>query len=200
MSPQLALLATGLAALGGLTPPATPSVLAQDFRVHQRGRVSYHVTTIHDRLTDSTRVMVLLPASARPFGRGSRVWLDAHFAFPGRWLLATPDFVVLTLECWTPARSGWAFAQPAELRVESNNGLRLEIAAAEYVKHPVHLLDRGRREALSFRIPAEQFVAMSEAPGLSLRAGNARIKFDQAQMVRIRDLARRTKPLGGDVR
>ena len=194
MSPQLALLATGLAALGELTPPAAPSVLAQDFRADQRSGASYQVTTLYDRVTDSTRVMVSLPSGARPFGLGSRVWLDAHFTFQGRQLLAVPDFVVLTLESWTPSRGGWAFAHPTKLRVESGNGLRLEISAAEYVKRPVRLFDSGRREALSFWIPIEEFTAMSEAPGLSLRAGNARIRFDARRMAAMRDVVHRMTP------
>jgi hypothetical protein len=200
MSPHIAILATGLAALGALTPPATPSVLAQDFPAHPRGRASYQVTALYDRVTDSTRVMVSLPTRTRPFGLGSRVWLDAHFTFPGRRLLAAPEFVILTLESWTPSRGGWAFAHPAELRVVSKNGLRLEIAAAEYVKRPVHLFDSGRREALSFRIPVEAFVAMSEALGLSLRAGNARIRFDAQRMTPIRDLVRQMTPLERDAK
>ena len=119
MSPQVAILATVLAAFGELAPPVMPSVVAQDFRAHLGGRASYQVTTLYDRVTDSTRVMVSLPASTRPFGLGSRVWLDAHFTFPGRRLQAAPEFVVLTLESWTPSRGGWAFAHPAKLRVES---------------------------------------------------------------------------------
>ncbi len=200
MSPQVAILATVLAAFGELTTPATPSVVAQDFRAHLGGRASYQVTTLYDRVTDSTRVMVSLPASTRPFGLGSRVWLDAHFTFPGRRLQAAPEFVVLTLESWTPSRGGWAFAHPAKLRVESKNGLRLELSAAEYVKRPVHLFDSGRREALSFRIPVEEFVAMSEALGLSLRAGNARIRFDEQRMTAIRDLVRQMTPLERDAK
>ena len=41
---------------------------------------------------------------------------------------------------------------------------------------------------------------MSEALGLSLRAGNARIRFDEQRMTAIRDLVRQMTPLERDAK
>ncbi len=97
MSAHIAILASAFAALAELAAPSTPSAVAQDFRAHQLRVASSQVITLYDRVTDSTRVMVSLPVNARPFGLGSRVWLDAHFSYPGRSLPPTPELAAVTL-------------------------------------------------------------------------------------------------------
>ncbi|MEP7227153.1 MAG: hypothetical protein ABI785_07315 [Gemmatimonadales bacterium] len=179
-----------LASVMGLAPPALPIVLAQDFRDHARAEGSYLVTRLYDRVTDSTRVSASLSSSARPFGLGSRVWLVASFTFPGRRLLVPPEFAVLSLESWTPARGGWAFAHPRELRVEAGKARIATIPAAGYVKRPVHLFDGGRREELSFRIKADELTTLVGEPELVLKAGGATVRLDGRRMTRLRALVK----------
>ncbi|MGH7483428.1 MAG: hypothetical protein ACRELV_14845, partial [Longimicrobiales bacterium] len=127
------------AAVLQLAVPAATIARAQSFRAGQASDQAYEVTTIHDRLTDSTRVTVALKGSSRRFGLGSRVWLDVSFTYAGRQLTVPPEAVVLTLASFTPARGGWAFAHPQKLRVQSGHTVRLEVPAAEYEKLRVGL-------------------------------------------------------------
>jgi hypothetical protein len=185
-----ATLVGSLGVTGALLPRGVPAVLAQDFRNRVRADNSYVMTKLYDRVTDSTRVAASLSSSSRPFGLGSRVWLLASVTFPGRRLLAPPAFVVLSLESWTPSRGGWAFARPRELRVEAGKTRLATIPAAEYVKRPVHLFDRGRREELSFRIEPEEFAALARQPELVMKAGSATVRLDERRMERLRALVR----------
>jgi hypothetical protein len=188
----------GVGSTGMLVPPAVPSVLAQDFRNRVRADNSYAVSRLYDRVTDSTRVGVALSSSPRPFGLGSTVWLMATFNFPGRQLQAPPPFVVLWLESWTPARGGWAFAHPRDLRVERGKTRLATIPAIGYVKRPVHLFDRGRSEELSFHIEADELAALAAESELVLKAGSATVRLDERRMARLRALVRQmTVPDGG---
>lgn len=188
-------LAGSLGAISALAPELVPTILAQDFRNRVRAENSYAVSRLYDRVTDSTRVAAALSSSSRPFGLGSRVWLVAAFTFPGRQLQAPPVFVVLSLESWTPAWGGWAFAHPRELRVEAGKTRLATIPAAGHVKRPVYLFDRGRREELSFRIEPEEFAALARQPELMLRAGSATVRLDKRRMERLRALVRETTVL-----
>lgn len=185
-----AALAGSLGVAGALVSRAVPAVLAQDLRNSVRTEDSYAVSRLYDRVTDSTRVAAALSSSSRPFGLGSSVWLVAAFTFPGRQLQAAPAFVVLSLESWTPARGGWAFGHPRELRVEAGKTRLATIPAAGYVKRPVRLFDRGRREELSFRIEPEEFATLARQPELLLRAGSATVRLDQRRVERLRALVR----------
>lgn len=194
-SPSLTMVATAalagsLGVVGSLAPMAVPTVLAQDFRSRVRADNSYALSRLYDRVTDSTRVAAGLSSSARPFGLGSTVWLMAAFTFPGRQLQAPPAFVVLSLEGWTPARGGWAFAHPRALRVETGKTRLATIPAAGYVKRPVHLFDRGRREELSFCIEPEEFATLARQPELVMRAGSATVRLDRRRMERLRALVK----------
>jgi hypothetical protein len=180
----------GVGGTGLLLPPAVPSALAQDFRSRVRVDNSYAVSRLYDRVTDSTRVAVALSSSARPFGLGSTVWLMAAFNFPGRQLQAPPPFVVLWLESWTPARGGWAFAHPHELRVQTGKTRLATIPAAGYVKRPVHLFDHGRGEELSFHIEPDELAALAGEPELVLQAGSATVRLDVRRMARLRALVK----------
>ena len=151
----------------------------------------YQVLTTYDRLADSTRVTVVLEESSRPTGLGSRAWLDASFSYSGAQLTAPPEEIVLTLESFTPARGGWAFSRRQKLRVRSGKSLQLELPNIEYLRRPVGLFDSGRREALSFRIPAERFAALLSEPELEFKAGNAKIRFRQENMEMLREVVRR---------
>jgi hypothetical protein len=173
-----------------LAPTAVPSVLAQDFRTHVRTDNSYVLSRLYDRVTDSTRVAAVLSAGSRPFGLGSTAWLMAAFTYQGRQLQAPPPFVVLSLESWTPSRGGWAFAHRRELRVEKGKIRLATIPAAGYVKRPVHLFDRARREELSFHIKPAQLAALADEPELVLKAGPATVRLDQRRMERLRALVR----------
>jgi hypothetical protein len=175
-----------MGAIGELAPVAVPAVLAQDFRDHVRADHSYILSRVYDRATDSTRIAASLSSGSRRFRLGSTAWLIASFSFPGRWLLAPPAFAELSLESWTPPRGGWAFAHPHELRVEARKTRLATIPASEYVKRRVHLLDRGRREELTFHIGVEQLAALAEQPELVLKAGSATIRLDALGMAKLR--------------
>jgi hypothetical protein len=185
-------LAAGLAVttpvIGELTLPV--AVLAQEFRDRARANNPYMVTRLYDRVSDSTRVSASLSSSSRPFGLGSRVWLWASFTFPGRRLLAAPASAVLFIGSWTPARGGWAFAHPRELRVERGKTRLATIPAAGYLKQPVHWFDGGRREELFFSIRAAELTALAGESELVLKAGGATIRLDQRRMARLRALVK----------
>jgi hypothetical protein len=188
MTAMAAALAGSLGATVALVPPVVPTVLAQDFRNRVRAENSFAVSRLYDRVTDSTRVAAVLSSSSRPFGLGSTAWLLAAFTFPGRQLQAPPALVVLSLESWTPSRGGWAFARPRELRVETGKTRLTTIPAAGYVKRPVHLFDRGRREELSFRIEPGEFAALARQPELVMKAGSATVRLDKRRMERLQAL------------
>lgn len=185
-----AAIAGSLGVVGPLAPTAVPTVLAQDFRNRVRADNSYSLSRLYDRVADSTRVAAALNSSSRPFGLGSTAWLMAAFTFPGKQLQARPAFVELSLESWTPARGGWAFAHPRELRVETGKTRLATIRAAGYVKRPVHLFDRWRREELSFRISPEEFATLAGEPELVMKAGSATVRLDKRRMERLRALVR----------
>lgn len=198
-TPLLRIAAAAVAVLQFVVPAAT-AAWAQSFRADRAVTPAYEVTTIYDRITDSTRVAVALKGSSRPFGPRSRVWLDVSFTYPGRRLMALPETVVLTLESFTTARGGWAFAKPRDLRVRSGKGLELEIPASQYAKRKVHPYDSGRREMLSFRIPAEQFATMAAEPELEFKAAKASIRFRDRRMEMLREIVRRMTSSGTEVR
>jgi hypothetical protein len=190
--------AGAVAAVLQVVSPAAAVASAERFQVDRKS--VYEVTRTYDRLTDSTRVTVVLNGSSRPFGLGSRVWLDLSFAYRGVRLTAPPESVVLTLESLTPVRGGWAFAHPQKLRVRSEKKDKLEIPAAQYAKLRAGLFDRGRREVLSFRIPAEQFAALASEPEIEFKAGKASIRFRDRRMEMLREVIRRMTPSGTEMR
>jgi hypothetical protein len=102
--------------------------------------------------------------------------------------------VILTLECITPARGGWAFAHPPMLRVRSGKTIKLEVPAAHYDRLRVGLFDAGRREELSFRIPTEQFTGLAAEPEVEFKAGNASIRLRDERMEMLREFVRRMTP------
>lgn len=169
-----------------------PSV-AQDYRRDHKP-ADYQITTTYDRVTDSTRVSAVLLPRSRAFGLGSWVSVDAAITFAGRQPTGALGPVLLTFESFTPSRGGWAFARPQELTVRSGNAVDLEIAPAEYVKRRVHIFDAGRRESLSFRVPAEQFIALAAEPELRLKAGHASVRLGDRRMAVLRELVQRIRP------
>lgn len=189
MSFELAF-AAGLIVALDLAPPAAPWLGAQQFRDRGRAPAASQMTSLYDRVTDSTRVTALLGAS-HPFGLESRVWLDASFVYAGREPAVPPEAIVLSLESFTPSKGGWAFAHPQKLRVESGRELLLEVPAAAYLKRPVGLFDTGRREVLSFRIPVEELAAIARRPELDLKAGNARLRLSERRIEVLRALLAR---------
>lgn len=174
-------------------PVAGPAV-AQGFGSRSAAAKAYQLVVMHDRGSDSSRVTAAFTASSKPFGLDSRAWLDLSFTFAGVQLIAAPSFVVLTIEGWTPSRGGWAFAHPVSLHIRSGDSIRLDVPATGYVKHPVHLLDSGRRETLWFDIPSTVFARLAEAPELSFSAGNARFRVRQ-RMEMLREVVRRMTPV-----
>jgi hypothetical protein len=196
MSHHLAL-AHSVGAVASILQLAVPMIsltAAQGFGPRSAIASTYRVTVVHDRLTDSTRLSASFTASSKPFGLDSRAWLDLSFSFAGVRLVAVPPFVVLTIESWTPARGGWAFAHPVSLHVRSGDSIRLDVPAKGYVKRRVHLFDSGRREALWFEIPSTDFTRLAGAPELSFTAGNARFRVRQ-RMEMLREVLRRMTPL-----
>ena len=154
----------------------------------------YQVSTIYDKDTDSTRVTFTVLGSSRPFGLKSRAWMDLSFTYPGRRMTTPPHVVFLTLESFTPSRGGWAFAGPQKLRIACADGEKLRLAPARYEKLPVHLFDSGRREVLSFRIPALEIVALAGEELLNVEAGRAKMRFRERRMTMLRDLVATMTP------
>jgi hypothetical protein len=179
-----------------LALPMSSVVAAQGFGPRRAIANTYRVVVVHDRLTDTTRVTASFTASSKPFGLDSRAWLDLSFTFAGVRLIAAPPFVVLTIESWTPARGGWAFGHPESLHVQSSDSFRLDVPAAGYVKHRVHLFDSGRREVLWFEIPSREFTRLVAAPELIFRAGRARFRVRE-RMEMLRTVLSHMTPVGG---
>jgi len=177
-----------------LAVPVAGSAVAQGFGPRSAAAKAYQLVVIHDRGTDSSRVTAAFTASSKPFGLGSRVWLDLSFTFAGVRLIAAPSFVVLTIESWTPSRGGWAFGHPESLHVQSGDSIRVDVPATGYVKRRVHLFDSGRREVLWFDIPSTDFKRLAGAPELNLKAGNMRFRVRQ-RMEMLREVIRRMTPL-----
>jgi hypothetical protein len=166
---------------------AAPAQGQTHFAQRERPR-GYQVSTIYDRETDSTRVTFTIQGSSRPFGLKSRAWIDLSFTHPGRRLTSPPQVILLTVESFTPSRGGWAFARPQELRIACADEEKLRLAPALYERLPVHLFDPGRREVLSFRIPAREIVAMAGEELLNVKVGRAEVRFRERRMAMLRDL------------
>lgn len=194
MHTHIASAAGAVVALAQLVVPAATTAGAQSFQAGRASAAAQEVSTIYDRLTDSTRVSVALKRSSRSFGLGSRVWLDVSFTHAGARLVVPPEYVVLTLASFTPTRGGWAFAHPQRLRVVSGESLELDLPAGEYQKLRAGLFDAGRREMLSFRIATERFVAMAAQSELELKAGKAKMRLRQREMSMLREVVRRLTP------
>lgn len=180
-----------------LAAPMAGPAAAQGFGPRSTAANEYLVAVVHDRQTDSSRLTASFTGSSRPFGLNSRAWLDLSFSFAGVRPVIPPSFVVLTIESWTPARGGWAFAHPESLHVRSGDSIRLDVPAAGYLKRPVRLFDTGRQEALWFDIPSGDFTRLAGAPELSFRAGRARFRVRQ-RMEMLREVARRMRPPEGE--
>ncbi len=179
----LQLIATGVSPLS-----------AQRFRHNPWSGEPYCVQEFYDRVADSSRTVAVLPPSPRRFGLGSRVSLDLSYTYPGRRLTAPPQWVTITLESFTPARGGWAFARPRPLEIRSLRAWKLEVSPAEYRKQPVHLFDAGRRERLSFRLATSAFLMLAEEPELSLKAGPATMRLRGRRMDLLRLVSHRLRP------
>ncbi|MFL5495204.1 MAG: hypothetical protein ACJ8DC_12545 [Gemmatimonadales bacterium] len=194
MSPHLALSIGAAASMLQIAAPMRIVAAAQGFDRKKTAANAYQIAVVHDRVTDSSRVSASFTATSKPFGLDSRAWLDLSFAFPGARLVTPPPAVVLTIESWTPARGGWAFAHPERLRIESGDSIRLEFPAAGYLKRRVHLFDTGRREVLWFDIPSSDFTRLAGAPELIFRAGRARFRVRE-RMEMLHEVLRRMTPL-----
>ena len=183
-----------------LVAPVAGAAQAQSSRAERADVAANQVTTIYDRVSDSTRVTLVFTKGSRPFRFGSRAWLDVSFAYPGRYLTVPPETVVFTLESITPARRGWAFDHTTRLHAQSGTRIRLDAPAAQYMKQPGRLFDVGRRELLSFHISAKQFAAMATEPELELKADRATFRFGEQEMDILRDVVRRMTPPGPQLR
>ena len=194
MSHHLALSIGAAASILQLAVPMSSLVAVQGFGPRRTAANAYQLVVIHDRGTDSSRVTAAFTASSKAFGLDSRAWLNLSFTFAGVRLIATPPFVVLTIESWTPARGGWAFAHPESLHVESGDSIRLDVPATGYVKSRVHLFDSGRREVLWFDIPSSEFTRLAAAPELVFQAGRARFRVRERMEI-LHEVLRRMTPL-----
>ena len=177
-----------------LTVPVTCLTAVQGFAPRSRIANEYQIAVIHDRLTDSSRLTAFFTGSSKEFGLDSRAWLGLSFSFPGIQVSVPPAFLTLTIEAWTPARGGWAFAHPESLRVRSGDSLQVEFPPAGYVKRRVQMLDSGRREELWFHIPSRDFTRLARAPELDFTAGRARFRIRE-RMEMLREVLRRMTPL-----
>ena len=194
MSPHLALSIGAAASILQLAVPMHSVVAVQGFGPRRTAANAYRVAVVHDRLTDSTRVSASFTATSKPFGLDSRAWLDLAFTFSGARLVTSPPALVLTIESWTPARGGWAFAHPESLHIQSGDSIQLEFPAAGYLKRRVHLFDTGRREVLWFDIPSSDFTRLSAAPELLFTAGRARFRVRE-RMEMLHEVLRRMTPV-----
>ncbi len=174
--------------------PVTDLAAAQGFGPRSTAANEYLVAVVHDRLTDSSRLSASFTRSSKHFGLDSRAWLDLSFSFTGARLVTPPSFLVLTIESWTPARGGWAFAHPESLHVQSGDSVRLEFPAAGYLKRRARLFDTGRREMLRFDIPSSDFARLARAPELTFKAGRAQFRVRE-RMEMFREVLRRMTPL-----
>jgi hypothetical protein len=179
-----------------LAIPFTNLAAVQGFHRQPTAANTYQITSVHDRLTDSSDVAATLTRRSRPFGLGSVAWLDLSFSHAGLRLTTPPPSVRLTIESWAPGRGGWAFAHPRSLHIESGDSIRLDLLPAGYAKRRVHLLDAGRREALWYDVPARELIRLAGAPELVFRAGNARLRVLEG-MEMFREVARRITPSVG---
>lgn len=110
--------------------------------------------------------------------------------YPGCAVEAKPPF-----DSFTQEGGGWAFSQKRPLRVEVGNSVRLEVPPTVYQRLGRSLLDRGRREVMSFRIPVHQFINPADEPEIVLHTGRARFELSSHAMEMLRDLIRRmTQP------
>ncbi len=178
-----------------LMSPQVAPLEAQRHRVDQRFAERYRVLELYDRVTDSSRVVATIAATSRRFGLGSRVAVDVSYSYPGRQLTTSPEWVIITMESFTPSRGGWAFARPRPLEVRSGGALKLQVPPAEYRKQRVRLFDAGRRESLSFRVPPAEFLTLAFETELSLEVGGASITLKGRRMETLRALAERLKPV-----
>ena len=189
--PASAAALTVLSLMGAQAPP----VEAQRYREDQRSAERYRVLELYDRVADSSRVVATIAATSRRFGLGSRVAVDVSYTYPGRHLAISPEWIIITMESFTPARGGWAFARPRPLEVRSGGALKLQVPPAEYRKQPVRLFDAGRREMLSFRVSPAEFLTLVSETELSLEVGGASIRLKDRRMEILRALADRLKPV-----
>jgi hypothetical protein len=188
--PASAAALTVLSLMGGQAPP----VEAQRYREDQHYPDRSRVLELYDRVADSSRVVATIATTSRRFGLGSRVAVDVSYAYAGRHLTASPEWVIITMESFTPARGGWAFARPRPLEVRSGGALKLQVPPAEYRKQPVGLFDAGRREMLAFRVSPAEFLTLVSETELSLEVGGASIELKGLRMETLRALAERLKP------
>jgi hypothetical protein len=195
MSPHLALSVGAVASILQFATPMLSPAGAQGFPIRSRAGSNNRVVTVYDRLTDSTRLSASIPARSKPFGLNSRASVDLSFGVRGARPNTPPAFVVLTIESWTPARGGWAFAHPQKLLIESGDSLRLEVPPAGYLKRRVHLLDTGRREMLWFNIASSDLRRLAGTPALFLKSGNARFEVRERGMEVVRELVGRMPPM-----
>jgi hypothetical protein len=182
---------TVLSLMGAQAPP----VEAQRYREDQRSAERYRVLELYDRVADSSRVVATIAATSRRFGLGSRVAVDVSYTYPGRHLTISPEWIIITMESFTPARGGWAFARPRPLEIRSGGALKLQVPPAEYRKQPVRPFDAGRREMLSFRVSPAEFLTLVSETELSLEVGGASIRLKGRPMEILRALADRLKPV-----
>lgn len=188
--------ALSLGVAASVLPLALPgtALAMQGFMRRSTDPQGYVIAATRDRLTDTTQVTATLSAPSRPFGLGSRAWLDLSFGFTGPRLTARPTAVRLTVESWTPARGGWAFAHSAPLEIRGGDSLRLELPAEGYLKRPVGLFDTGRREALWFAIPSADYARVARLPEVVFSVGRARFRVRE-RMEMLREVLRRMTPL-----
>jgi hypothetical protein len=189
--PASAAALTVLYLVGSQVPP----LKAQRHRAGQRSAERHRVLELYDRVTDSSRVVATIAATSRRFGLGSRVAVDVSYTYPGRHLTVSPEWVIITMESFTPARGGWAFARPRSLEVRSGGALKLQVPPAEYRKQTVRAYDAGRREMLSFRVSPAEFLALASETELSLEVGGASIRLRSRRMEILQALAERLKPV-----
>lgn len=175
-----------------LVAPGGPSLQAQQSRFGLK-REPYCTQEFYDRVTDSSRGVATLSTGSRPFGLRSRVSADLSYTYGGRYPTALPDEVTITLESFTPARGGWAFARPRRLEIRSPGALKLEVSPSEYRKHRVHLFDAGRRELLSFRIDTGNLARLATEPELSFKAGGAVVRVRGRRMALLRQVVQRLR-------
>lgn len=153
---------------------------------------AYRIASFYDRFTDTTRVTFSLKAGSRPFGLGSRAWLDVAFAYRGRQPQELPELVRITIESSTPAPKGsWAFGGPKRLHIRSDGPFHLELVAAGYNRRVVRSAQPQFQDALSYLMTPGQVRSAAAQPVLQVKVGNARFRLDDDGMEMLREASRR---------
>lgn len=164
----------------------------QPFRLSPVPRLSeYQLNSVHDRVTNQTRVSVQSFRRSAPVADGAfmtfSIAVNSPFQAPG----ATLDSVEVEFTGFAPLRRGWAFGSPRTLTAILDDSLRYEVPAADYFRAPLRLGDSRRSDVMRFRIPRSRFIVLTASTRLNLKVGRFTIKLDRYGLEALRAFSRK---------